>query len=76
MIQVAGVKEEVLPELITSLPNTNIADAVGQMPSVSLERLSSYRSPGSLYMMYIEARYSSTASTSAFQTRAMNARSS
>src|SRR6266851_6944442 len=30
---------QVLPgEVITSLPNTNIADAVGRMPSVSLER--------------------------------------
>ena len=30
---------EVLPaEVITSLPNTNIADAVGRLPSVSLER--------------------------------------
>jgi hypothetical protein len=29
----------VLPnEVITSLPNTNIADAVGRLPSVSLER--------------------------------------
>jgi hypothetical protein len=25
-------------EVITSLPNTNIADAVGRLPSVSLER--------------------------------------
>src|SRR6266404_5804068 len=30
---------QVLPaEVITSLPNTNIADAVGRLPSVSLER--------------------------------------
>src|SRR6267143_833368 len=30
---------QVLPnEIITSLPNTNIADAVGRLPSVSLER--------------------------------------
>src|SRR5260370_34299223 len=30
---------QVLPErVITSLPNTNIADAVGRVPSVSLER--------------------------------------
>ena len=30
---------QVLPaDVITSLPNTNIADAVGRMPSVSLER--------------------------------------
>ena len=25
-------------EVITSLPNTNVADAVGRLPSVSLER--------------------------------------
>jgi len=30
---------QVLPaEVITSLPNTNIADAIGRLPSVSLER--------------------------------------
>jgi outer membrane receptor for ferrienterochelin and colicin len=30
---------QVLPvEVITSLPNTNIADAVGRLPSVTLER--------------------------------------
>src|SRR5258708_32970025 len=35
----AGTTVQVLPaEVITSLPNTNIADAVGRLPSVSLER--------------------------------------
>ena len=35
---------QVLPaDVITSLPNTNIADAVGRLPSVSLERGNTFR---------------------------------
>jgi hypothetical protein len=31
---------QVLPaEVITSLPNANVADALGRMPSVTLERI-------------------------------------
>lgn len=34
----ADIVQALSEKVITSLPNTNIADAVGRLPSVSLER--------------------------------------